>query len=230
MARNILLALCLLLIPVAVVGMHSHAIAVPDRDQASPSIQVSPSPVGPGQTTTAYGFNFCGAADCSSVTITLDGQVLGSVAAKPDGTFQFPFTAAMIPDQYTVAATQIASDGSQLSASYGLVVLPADAPPGTTPITEATPTPPIADVPPTTPSAELTPSSTATMPQATATRPAATPTETISPEPAPTTNGDAERAKSDDSSLSTWLLIVGGVALAALAVGGGVYLLKRIQR
>ena len=184
--------------------------------QTAPSIQISPSSVAPGQTTTVYGSGFCGAAGCSEVTITLDGQELAAVAVKPGGTFQHALIAPQIPDQYTVEAVQTASTGVDLKASYGLLVLPADLPPGATP---------------TLPQPGVTQSPPPTVPAATPVGPTASPSPTPSPTasaPTPTgTTSAPEDARSDDDSSTVCWLAAGGGVLGALALIAGIYLLRK---
>ena len=126
--------------------------------QLGPSIQVAPTPVGRGQQVYVHGSGFCGSTGCSTVTIMLDDTVLGSeVHVEDDGTFTFSFIALQVPNQYGVAARQTSADGSILEATYGLLILPAELPPGQTPApvdtaapsptaiqetTDATPAPP----------------------------------------------------------------------------------------
>jgi hypothetical protein len=108
--------------------------------QAGASIQVVPSTVGQGQRVTVYGSGFCDSPDCSSVTIMLNTQTLApDVQVMPDGTFQYLFIVTQTPDQYRVTARQTTSDGSSREASYGLMVLGSDLPPGETPPVESLP-------------------------------------------------------------------------------------------
>src|SRR3990172_8407503 len=83
--------------------------------QTAPSIQIVPTPVGAGRTTTVYGRDFCNREGCSTVTISMDSQVLTSeLEVTVDGTFQFAFIAPQLPDQYRVTARQSAEDGSTI--------------------------------------------------------------------------------------------------------------------
>jgi len=108
--------------------------------QASPSIQVVPTPAGRGQVVAVYGRDFCGSPGCSTVTIVLDDTVLTTgVQVSADGAFSFPFVASQVPDQYRVTARQTTPDGSSLEASYGLLIVGADLPPGQTPTIETLP-------------------------------------------------------------------------------------------
>jgi hypothetical protein len=68
-----------------------------------PGLVLSPSTTTPGGTITALGFG-CGANQ--TVTITIDGNVVGTGTSANDGkgSFSIPFTAPTTPGTYTVTA------------------------------------------------------------------------------------------------------------------------------
>ena len=184
----------------AVVGLLTAGLALGfAAGQAAPSIQVVPTPAGRGQLVTVYGRDFCGSPGCSPVTIALDDTVLtAEVQVSAEGTFSFPFVASQVPDQYRVTARQTTTGGSVLEASYGLLILAADLPPGQTPAPFETQPPPT-----------------------TTAGPSASPTATITPAPtggASATPSATSPTQDDGSSALWWALAAGlGAAFVVLA-------------
>src|SRR5437899_9534827 len=82
--------------------------------QPAPYLLVYPEMPAPGATVTAYGRDFCTAASCSAVTITLDNQPVATIDVTPDGTFAAPFEIDRGPGRYAVVATQTTADGGTL--------------------------------------------------------------------------------------------------------------------
>lgn len=103
---------------------------------ATPFLQLDTYTAISGSSVTAYGSNFCVAAGCSKVTITLEQTVVATeVAVAGDGSFRQSFTAEAIPRNapYTVTARQTAADGATVASSAGLRIVPADVHTSTTP-------------------------------------------------------------------------------------------------
>ena len=179
--------------------------------QAAPSIQVVPSPVGRGQIVTVYGRDFCGSPPCSRVKITLNDAVLTTeLEASGDGTFSFAFVASQVPDLYRVTAQQTSVDGSSLEASYGLLIIAPDLPPGETPAPFQT-LPPGATARPEQGGGTSSPSST----------PAGTTTLAATDEARPIPSAPAS-ANGDGASVLPWVLGVGFsvIVLVLIALAG----------
>ncbi len=171
--------------------------------QTAPSIQVVPTPAGRGQQVAVYGRDFCSSNVCSTVTILLNDQVLTSALdVALDGTFLYPFLAPQVPDQYRLTARQTVGDGSTAEASFGLMVLGSDLPPGQTPAPPET-------LPPT---GTVSPGPTASTPTSPAT---STPAQTRSSSATPTSEFKRE---DDGSDVLPWALgaAVAGVLLVLL--------------
>lgn len=114
--------------------------------EAAAQLRIVPTPIARGAQTTAFGSGFCSSADCSKVSIVIEGNTVATGAADDDGKIAIKFKPLVLPGQYTVTARQTTPNGTR-QATTGLTVLAADTPAGqpaqTPPKTKqrATPTP-----------------------------------------------------------------------------------------
>ena len=80
-----------------------------------------------GDTATAYGSGFCGAAECSHVTLRISDRVAArAVDVSANGSFRATFIVLEDPGRYAVTASQRAANGATLEDSATLVVGIAD--------------------------------------------------------------------------------------------------------
>ena len=201
-----------LLAIVACLGSALFAFGVAPTSAQAPSLGLSSDIVTEGSVT-AFGSHFCAAPTCSTVTITVDGRLAAAdVPVAADGTFEIPVAITKTAGNYTVTASQVATDGSPLTASAGLVVPAQDfAEPTIVPPTTAPPQP----SPP-----EQEPTPTGASPSSTSSATAAPTRDGDLGQPTPTpTLSPAADAADVDGAASQWVWVVVGV-LAALSVTG----------
>lgn len=120
-----------LVVMVAMGSLAGAAIAEPsDTDDPVlrtgyevPVILVSPNPPLDVRDVRVFGRHFCPDPACSSVTITLDGRVVGDgIEVEVDGRFVAPVSLRTLPGERSVVATQTLADGTEIMASETVVI------------------------------------------------------------------------------------------------------------
>jgi hypothetical protein len=194
---------------------------------SAPLLFFSPQVAGSGDAVSAYGRSFCGAAGCSSVTITLGRTVLArNIQVQSNGEFGATIHVVQPPGLYNIVASQRAADDTLLKATAGLRIVPTSgdttAPPIATtkppPATTAPKAPPTTHAPPPTAAAVVAPTEP---PPATTHPPTTHAATTSSSSPSTTIAGAAAPASSDSSGGSSpwpWV-IVAVVVLGSAALG-----------